>query len=305
MNIRRTLLHAVEQQLVYELDNRRVVHIHTGVVGFRLVAPDFQILQPVQVVFVAHAHGGIGRVQGFVDGGDELVVLHQNGLGLGSGGKFDLVQRLQVGWIGYGDEQPVAAFVDRQRVVLAHELLRHQLGDVGIDLDAVDVEHRHAELVGGYLGNGSRRHQAVADHVGDEGRLGSRRLFPGLGGCLLGEQAIHNQLACETRNLDLCRGNRHACFNALWGRLRRVNSSLPAAFWPPAGWRKAPSRQANSPSAQGFVTYLAQSAGPSSQLPFERRGCPARATFAALGPGPASLRWQPDIAGSQARRRRS
>ena len=119
-------------------------------------------------------------------------------LGLAVGGELDLFERVLVGGVGDRDKEAVATLEHRQRVVVPNHLFLDQLDHVGVNLDTVDVEHRHSELFRRQLGHHRRVDEVFRNRVPDEGNLLAQRLLPGLGGNVLLHEAIHDQLSSET-----------------------------------------------------------------------------------------------------------
>ena len=83
----------------------------------------------------------------------------------------DLVQRLDVGRIGNRDEEAIAAFVERERMVAPDDVFLDELDDVGIDVDRADVDQRHAEFHAGGMGDVATMDQLVLDQAGDQRHL--------------------------------------------------------------------------------------------------------------------------------------
>jgi hypothetical protein len=62
--------------------------------------------------------------------------------------KLDLVQGLQVRRVADRDEKPLAALQDRQDPMLEQQLLVDELDDVQVEVHGIEVEQRHAKLMG-------------------------------------------------------------------------------------------------------------------------------------------------------------
>ena len=75
---------------------------------------------------------------------------------------------MQVGRIADAEEQPLAALQDRQDAVLRQQLLVDQLDDIEVEVDGVEVEQRHAELVSGRHRDLTRVAEAVRNEVWHE-----------------------------------------------------------------------------------------------------------------------------------------
>ena len=63
--------------------------------------------------------------------------------------ELDVVERLEVGRIADRDVEAFAALEQRQNPVLREQLLVDELDDVEVEVERVEVEQGHAELVRG------------------------------------------------------------------------------------------------------------------------------------------------------------
>jgi hypothetical protein len=88
-------------------------------------------------------------VQELLDQHLQFVFLDQHRFGVHPGLELDLVERLQVGGVGDGDEQPHAAPHQRQRTVLADQRFLDQVFGDRLDVERGQVEQGHAELFRG------------------------------------------------------------------------------------------------------------------------------------------------------------
>ena len=126
MDVGCALADAVHQHLVDELDHRRVFArgVDAGVAREVLVAAaDFQALQSFAVGLI-ECFGGL---QPQVEAALEPVGIDQDRLDRQVGVELDLFQRADVGGVGDADEQPVAALVQRQHLVLAQQFFLDQV----------------------------------------------------------------------------------------------------------------------------------------------------------------------------------
>ena len=89
------------------------------------------------------------RLDELVDRLAELVVLDDDRLDDEVGLEADLLERLQVGRVGGGDEEPVAALVQRQNAPRLGDLEVDQLLVDLVEVEAGKVEQRHAERARG------------------------------------------------------------------------------------------------------------------------------------------------------------
>ena len=137
-----------------------------------VAARDLEVLEVEAFVVAEVRHRRVDGLDGAGDAGVELVLLDDDGLDAQRGLELDLVERLQVGRIADRDEQALAALQDRQDPVLEQQLLVDELDDVEVEVDGVEVEQRHAELVG----RGDRDLPGVAQAVGHEVRHEIRAL---------------------------------------------------------------------------------------------------------------------------------
>ncbi len=112
MQVRGATLDGVEQHLVDEAHHRCVVHLG-GVLGEFLLRADLEIVEVLEIRRLHAAEARVGRREGFLDGPGEFVLLDQHRLGVGADVELDLVERLQVGRVGYADIDAVAALEDR------------------------------------------------------------------------------------------------------------------------------------------------------------------------------------------------
>ena len=63
--------------------------------------------------------------------------------------ELDLIDGVQVGRVRNREEQALAAPEQRQHAMLGEELVADQAYGIEVEVDRVQIEQRHAELVGG------------------------------------------------------------------------------------------------------------------------------------------------------------
>ncbi len=205
MDVRCAAADRVQQRAVDEAHDRRVVHLlrlrrlHLGV-----FETDLELLQiALQLAGVPVV---VGAFQHLLDGGAELVVLDDDGLGGEPGLELEFVQRRHVHRIGDGDVDAVAALDQRQRVMLGQQLLVDQVGRQELGVEGSQIQHREAEL----LGAGARHLQRGGNGLVEQYlhqwlvALGGERLgFDSLG---LGDDALGQQPTQQAVDGDGRRG---------------------------------------------------------------------------------------------------
>ncbi len=134
----------VDQDLLQVPDDRRVLDLRAFLVaalravGFLEI--DLQVLHRGDVL-----QRGAGGLDQLVDRGRQLVVLDDDGLDDEVRLEPDLLQALQVGRVGRGDVEPVAALVQRQNVPRLGNLEVDQLFRELVGVESRKVEQRDAE----------------------------------------------------------------------------------------------------------------------------------------------------------------
>ena len=149
-------------------------------------------------------HLAVDLLDGLVDGLLQLVVLDDDGLDAEAGLKFDLVDRVQIGRIGDREKQALAAAEDRQDAVLGEQLVADQADRLEVEVDRVQVEQRHAELVRGRDGDVARVGGAARDELRDDAGLALARGVHRLEhGRFLDDPVLHEALrqAAEARRV--------------------------------------------------------------------------------------------------------
>ena len=123
MNIRGAALDRIQQDLVDEADDRRVLDIVTGdaVFVFFLAAGYVEVLE-IEIVVVERRHRRVDRFEGLGDALLELGLLDDDRVDPQAGLELDLVDGLQVGRVGNPEEQALAALQQRQHPVLVQQV---------------------------------------------------------------------------------------------------------------------------------------------------------------------------------------
>ena len=75
---------------------------------------------------------------------------------------------MQVGRVGYGDKDALAAFDQRQDLVLGQQVLVDQFADLDVHSQRFEIQGRHAEFMGSGLGYILRVGKTVVDQVVDQ-----------------------------------------------------------------------------------------------------------------------------------------
>ena len=236
VDVRCAGLDGVEQHLVDESDDRRVVG---GARHVRFVV--VVLLEGLHVEVVEVGLAGIEERlfllgEELIDEGRELVFLDQDRLGVHARVELDLVERLQVRRIGDGDEETHAALHERQRVVLADQLLLDDVLWNRLEIEGCEVEERYAEFLRSGGRDGACLGEVVVDEVGDERDAGLARVLGrplrrvGVEHAVLHEppreSGERNRLRCH-RACNPCRRNVFLTANISPGRARKSNRPSP------------------------------------------------------------------------------
>ncbi len=192
MNIRCPAANTIQQYLVHILDDGRIVHVRGGNNAFVFLVTTFG-LNTLQIGIVKIPHGIVMGFEVLVDGHPQGRIIHQNGIGTQAGVELDLIQGLDVGGVGNRNKQPVAPFIEGQGIVLAHQLLVHQLLRQHLRQEAVQVQHADAKLHGCRKGQLPAVRQVVLNQVGDQGNAVFGRLKVGVFCHSLFKQAIFHK----------------------------------------------------------------------------------------------------------------
>ena len=127
----------------------------------------------------------------------KLVVLDHHGIDDQVGLEPDLVERLQVGRIGHGDEQAVAPLVQRQHAAAGRQLRVDQLLVDLLDVEAVEVHDRGAERARCEHRDLRRGHPLRQQHLLDEADLGCLGLALEKFGVVFRKQAVLHHGSAE------------------------------------------------------------------------------------------------------------
>ncbi len=118
-----TTLDGVHQDLVDVLDDGGIVIGGIdALVQPAVIIGDLEI-RNLGLVDILHAEGVIFALQQLADGSGELVLLHQQRLGMKAEAEAKVLQRRDIGRIRHGDIEGVALGVDGQDVVFLNQLL--------------------------------------------------------------------------------------------------------------------------------------------------------------------------------------
>ncbi len=200
MDVRGALLDGVEQDFIDEAHDRRVLDIVPGQrVGVRVLIAggDFEVLE-IEIIFGQARHGRVGLIDGLVDRHLQLVVLDHDELDAHRGLEADLIERMQIGRVRDGQEQPLAALHQGQYPVLLHELVAHRPHRVQVGRHGVQIEEGHPEFVRCGDGDIARARQVRSHEVGHQALAPFLRLGNGVlhGGLI--QQAVLDQPLGET-----------------------------------------------------------------------------------------------------------
>ena len=106
---------------------------------FGVPTADIEILE-VEIVVVQAAHAGVDGFDRLADAFFQLVLFDDDRVDAQRGGELDVVDGLQIGWVGNAEKQALAALYQRQYAVLRNEFLVDEPNDVEIDFDRVEIE---------------------------------------------------------------------------------------------------------------------------------------------------------------------
>ncbi len=192
----------VHQDLLQVADDRRVLDLGAllvarGLAGIGLLEVDLEVL-----------HRGAGLLQqgagGFdelVDRRGELVVLDDDGLDDQIGLEPDLLEALQIRGIGGGDEQAVAALMQRQNVPRLGNLEVDQVLLQQVGVEPGQIEQRDPERPRCEDRELVRRDPLAREHVIDEAHAGLLRLRLQRLGLVLRHQPVLGERARESADV--------------------------------------------------------------------------------------------------------
>jgi hypothetical protein len=152
-------------------------------------------LEAVELEVLARqlGHGGVHLLERLREQLAELVLLDHDRLDREAGGELDLVEGVEVGGVGDGDEQTLAALDERQHAVPAQGLFADQPDDLEVGLDGIEVEQRCAELLRGGDGDLAGVGEVVLDEVADDGDAALAGAGQGLEHGGVGHEAVGDQ----------------------------------------------------------------------------------------------------------------
>ncbi len=168
MQVGRAQVDRVDQHLVQELDDRRVLDLRGGLGlflrGLRILVGDLEL--EVGGDQRLHRLRGGGLLVG--DQAHQLVVLDDDPLGRELRGELDALDGFLVGRVGAGDEQAAAALAEREDAVLGDQLLVDDALRQLLRIDGVQVEQRHGQRRGQRVRQRQRLHRVRFDELGHE-----------------------------------------------------------------------------------------------------------------------------------------
>ena len=157
-----------------------------------VAACDLEILE-IEIVIGQVRHGGVRLIHCFADGQLKLVVLDHDELDTHRGLESNLVQSMQIGRIGDGQEEALTALHQRQYAVLRKKLFAHRTNRVHIKCHRIQVQQWHTKLVRGGNGDIAGRGQIGGDQMGDQTEALLLRLGNGILHGRFVQQAILDQ----------------------------------------------------------------------------------------------------------------
>ena len=195
MDVRCAALDRVDEHLVDELHDRRVVVAHridaAGGVAVVVDRAELEVLEAIGIV--EPFDDGRRGVERLFDRALDLLLVDQDRLDDVVRLELDLVERAQVRRVGDADEEPVAALEERQRLVLRDQVFADQAQRNLREIERLDVEERNAEL--GRRGECDQvtRDEAVLDEPCAERNFLARGVVGGLAGFAFAERAFGDQ----------------------------------------------------------------------------------------------------------------
>ena len=192
MDVGRAFLDRVQQHLVDELDDRRVLDLVASdhfLVEVLIAAGDVEVLE-IQVVLAQRGHLRVDLFHRFAGDLLQLVFFDDDCLDRQPRLELDLVQRVQIGRIRNGDEQALAAPDQWQQAVLGEQFVGDELDGIDVQVDRIEVQQRYAKLLRRGDGDLARVRQVVRDQVRHQVVVRFLRAAHGLHHRLLVDEAI-------------------------------------------------------------------------------------------------------------------
>ena len=208
MDVGCAALDRVEQDLVDEAHDRRVLDVIPRDIVFFLFVANFEVFK-IEIVVLEATHAGVDGLNRFVDAFLELILLDDDRIHPQAGRELDVVDRLQVGGVGNAKENALATFDEWQHSMFRDQFLVDCPNDLDILFDGIEVEERHAELVRGSHGDGARIGEVLAHEVSDQG---DAFLLGAVGRLLeffLGDNTVLDEAPRQARETGLCGRYRH------------------------------------------------------------------------------------------------
>ena len=210
MDVRGAFVDRVEQNLLDEAHHRCVVDLDLGVVAGGGVLFWRHFTVEVEVNRRDRFQGLLDGFRQLVDEGGELVGLDDDRVHGQTGLKAYFVDGAQVRRIGDRHRQPVAALLQRQHAVGAHQLLVDRVCRELVRVVLREVQQRIAEGFRGKGGCVAGTHLAAGDQLRDETVAGLRALTRQALCFGLGQPPALRQRAGKTRQCILSGGGHGA-----------------------------------------------------------------------------------------------
>ena len=192
MDVRGAAVDGLDDDLIDEAHHRRVVGVALGE-GFDLGAVSFSA--EVEITDVIVHDRGVLLLQGVLKRLGQLALTDDHLLDVEPGLELEILQHALAGRVAHADKQAPAALMQRQRLMLAHQLFIDQLHDRLVDIQGVEIKQRQVEAARGDAGDIAVAGQFVINQIADQGRAFLARLLDGLQGNGFINQAIEHKLS--------------------------------------------------------------------------------------------------------------
>ncbi len=100
---------------------------------------------------------------------------------------------MEIGRVADGDVEALASLQQRQHAMFGEKLLVDETNHVEVELDRIEIEQRHAELVGGGHSDLAGVAELLRHEVRDEARAFAAYLLERRQEALFGDDAVLNQ----------------------------------------------------------------------------------------------------------------